>query len=849
MKLPKFSRHDVSGKLLAAALAVLATATLVFARGSCSNDDDQETTARGFLSGGSVLPPGLTIANVKSFGAKGDGTTDDRAAIENAITAASVLTSAGVELYFPPGTYKASRNGSNAWSINLPAGNVVLQGVHGKSVLQHPTGMPNASVALVKVESLSNVWIRDMVFDGNWQNGATYITEGSNAVTLPQATINVADASGFPSGSFSAIINAPAGPQYLACTGKTSTTLTGCSGGTATIFYDQRIGYVDVQAGLNHTTQTTRVTTIAAGSNGAALPQATINVAATAAFSGFASGDVIRVATSLGYQDVTCTGTSGGNSFTGCTGGVGTMSTGGEVFNGSDPKNYLLQLRGVTNVTVEDSTFKRAYGDCIWIGRPGSGLGNNSRNVRLHNFDCDMTARDGIAVGGGVDGLDVDHARLTNILGQAVDTEPQGYYVRNISIAHSYLGNWFNPDVHTISPLSIVGASIPGVFSGGSTARNIRIHDNEIRGPVIIQRAQDTVLRSNRIILDFSNDTSSAVLVQFSDEDITIDDNYIYSRPGCTSCSDNGANLAGIQVTSYQSGVVHNMPSTVRVTNNRIHVRNGRYGIHLRGVGGSVDGSSFTATGITSTSVTVSGGAFSTNQFTGQYIRCGTAAVAGIASNTATMFTLDPATLGTSSAWVTPLGEPAPTPAAGACVVLRNTSVVDVDSNYIDGTDDGYGKGKGIKLTNGGNNETGTSVRIRRNVIRNVDTNAIEVKFDTITAYPFVEITDNIAHDDQGFGAGNSTTNLIKFTNAIKATKFIMRGNVRGVGVTNQTSGLSSGTWLVNDGICPEWAGYTSPESVVTAPICARYSRVDGGTTTSQYFKESGTGNTGWIAK
>jgi len=75
-------------------------------------------------------------------------------------------------------------------------------------------------------------------------------------------------------------------------------------------------------------TVTTSSTTIAAGSNGASLPQATINVAATASFP---SAGVLLIATSTGTQSITYTGTSGGNQFTGCTGGTGTMSTGGAV--------------------------------------------------------------------------------------------------------------------------------------------------------------------------------------------------------------------------------------------------------------------------------------------------------------------------------------------------------------------------------------------------------------------------------------------------------------------------------------------------------------------------------------
>lgn len=40
-----------------------------------------------------------------------------------------------------------------------------------------------------------------------------------------------------------------------------------------------------------------------------------------------------------------------------------------------------------------------------------------------------------------------------------------------------------------------------------------------------------------------------------------------------------------------------------------------------------------------------------------------------------------------------------------------------------------------------------------------------------------------------------------------------------------------------------------SPEGAITAPVGAMYLRADGGAGTTLYIKESGTGNTGWIAK
>lgn len=44
-------------------------------------------------------------------------------------------------------------------------------------------------------------------------------------------------------------------------------------------------------------------------------------------------------------------------------------------------------------------------------------------------------------------------------------------------------------------------------------------------------------------------------------------------------------------------------------------------------------------------------------------------------------------------------------------------------------------------------------------------------------------------------------------------------------------------------------SGTGSPESAVTAPVGSIYTRTDGGASTTLYIKESGTGNTGWIAK
>jgi hypothetical protein len=53
----------------------------------------------------------------------------------------------------------------------------------------------------------------------------------------------------------------------------------------------------------------------------------------------------------------------------------------------------------------------------------------------------------------------------------------------------------------------------------------------------------------------------------------------------------------------------------------------------------------------------------------------------------------------------------------------------------------------------------------------------------------------------------------------------------------------------VGDGVAiADFSGYGSPESVVTASVGSTYRRIDGSTGTTFYIKQTGTGNTGWVA-
>ena len=65
---------------------------------------------------------------------------------------------------------------------------------------------------------------------------------------------------------------------------------------------------------------------------------------------------------------------------------------------------------------------------------------------------------------------------------------------------------------------------------------------------------------------------------------------------------------------------------------------------------------------------------------------------------------------------------------------------------------------------------------------------------------------------------------------------------------THQWSNVYATKYTIGNG--PQWlSGTGTPLGVVSAPVGSFYSRVDGGTGTSFYVKQSGTDATGWVAK
>jgi hypothetical protein len=91
----------------------------------------------------------------------------------------------------------------------------------------------------------------------------------------------------------------------------------------------------------------------------------------------------------------------------------------------------------------------------------------------------------------------------------------------------------------------------------------------------------------------------------------------------------------------------------------------------------------------------------------------------------------------------------------------------------------------------------------------------------------------------------NSTTKTLSMLNLMHANALPVAGG--GTGLASLAAGyipFGAGTSALGSDANPAWLN-----SLLTAPIGSIFRRTDGGANTTLYIKESGTGNTGWVAK
>jgi FlaG/FlaF family flagellin (archaellin) len=792
------------------------------------------------------------------YNATGDGATDDRAAIQAAINA--VIAAGGGTLYFPPGTYKVGRNGANAFCLDLNGcRNVAFRGEPGKSRIKHPddvaAGLGGGTNAYCRMLWVRNCWdldIEGLIFDGNWGQFITAVkveSDQKNLASLPSNTLHAEDTTGFPSsGSFKIVTRT--GAQLLTYTGKTATTFTGVSAGTGILREGDKIILADMER---------EYTAIAVASNGATLPQATINVDDT---SDLPASGTAYIETSLGIQTVTYTGKTA-TTLTGCAGGTGVMSTGGTVLhltgdlNQDNPKqidarNTLLFIYGSDgtvqtenkNITIRNCRFEDAYGDFAWVGAW-------SYNVKFVDCYGDRSARNGFTISNFAEGVHFTRCYLDNVLVTAVDCEPVEGPVHHVTIDDCDLNTWANPYRGTgVSPLSIAGGTV-GRPAEWNLAMHWRVTSSRIRGSALISGVRDIKFDNCFFHCDYGNANAGPVVLYGHCDDVSVENSYIVSRVTPANHNNFGCvNIRRYDTNSNSSTV----PGNITVRNCTIKGRNGVGGVYIEP--GGYGGATGTATALTAASapstaatLTDAGETWDVNYWAGHQVLMG-GVLANIISNTADTLTLGPLFENyTQTSWADARGNPAPAPSLGVYVIKPIGARIHIDHNRFDLVNDGDGAGSfGVKVdgdsssVNWNEGYEDARVSIKYNDTRGATGPAIHVVVPpSVVSMKEIEIIGNHAWDDQ---PTRTMTSGVLFENADLITYRTVYGNTVDSGTT--ISGLTSGSWKLGGGYPESWAGYEDPNGEIFAPPASTYQRLNSNVI---YLKESPvTASTGWTA-
>lgn len=120
-----------------------------------------------------------------------------------------------------------------------------------------------------------------------------------------------------------------------------------------------------------------------------------------------------------------------------------------------------------------------------------------------------------------------------------------------------------------------------------------------------------------------------------------------------------------------------------------------------------------------------------------------------------------------------------------------------------------------------------------------------------------IEVSGVTAGNSPSISAAGSDTNInIELRPKGTANVFVYGAllpntdNTKQIGTaSNRFSTVYATTLFPGDGTVKWTSGAGTPEGAVTAPVGSLFTRTDGGASTTLYVKQSGTGNTGWVAK
>ena len=195
---------------------------------------------------------------------------------------------------------------------------------------------------------------------------------------------------------------------------------------------------------------------------GATLPQTILNVVSTSAFP---PAGTVYVLSGTGIQAVTYTGTSGGNSLTGCSGGAGAITVGDLVLK------TLLSEADSLNVLCEDNTGASATDGWTLASVPPLVLDTNAQPTFPLDASKNVTYGLNTLVNGG-NGIQMGSNAIANAFSVSLGTSAQNTFAGATGALN--IGNNANNSTNVAGSVAIgSGAKTAGtVLTGISVGRN-----------------------------------------------------------------------------------------------------------------------------------------------------------------------------------------------------------------------------------------------------------------------------------------------------------------------------------------------------------------------------------------
>ena len=188
---------------------------------------------------------------------------------------------------------------------------------------------------------------------------------------------------------------------------------------------------------------------------------------------------------------------------------------------------------------------------------------------------------------------------------------------------------------------------------------------------------------------------------------------------------------------------------------------------------------------------------------------------------------------------------------ASAVAVLATGAIsLTVNGNHMRGAAAAFTGGCGVYARATIPSEDFRSVVITGNTISDFGQYGVVINGNLTSRLLALDISHNMFDDDSATPTMTTAMKLDDGTGAAKQISLIGNQLLGGV-ATAVTSYPASAVVLIGGtrSASPAYSVAGTPEGQVIAPIGATAVRRDGGAGTTFYVKESGTGNTGWVAK